>query len=236
MLLYKNYSVSNAIELFRNPDNGLWFLIVLFFVQLWYFLQQYVVWSLCRFKENRWLIEGIVGVLFLSVIFVLNKYNDVCSGLYTNANYYMMFFTGSYVAKYMTKIVKNDIALFMSLFGFFILAPKFHMWQNNSSLLILSVSIFASIVVIRIGAVLESIEFKCDMLLTFGKSSLAVYALHFYLVKVLSVVKLDTNCISMIPLFVFLSIIAYFVCLICVQISNIIGHVRLLNLLVLGRK
>ena len=234
LLLYKHYSMEYVINLFRNPDNGLWFLIVLFCIQIWYLASQYVCSKFLYSK--RYVIEFVVGAIFVAMILVLNKINNVCSGLYTSPIYYIMFYSGSYVAKYLTSIIKNDIVLLLSIVGFIVLAPKFHMWQNNSSLLILSTSIFASIAVLRIGMAIENEEVKSERLLAFGQSSLAIYIIHFYLVKIFNVIRFDTSDIAMFPLFVALGIIAYFVSYICVKISHVVTQNSLLNFLVLGRR
>lgn len=223
-----------VINLFRNPDNGLWFLIVLFCIQIWYLASQYVCSKFLYSK--RYVIEFVVGVIFVAMILVLNKINNVCSGLYTSPIYYIMFYSGSYVAKYLTSIIKNDIVLLLSIVGFIVLVPKFHMWQHNSSFLILSISLFASIVVLRVGMAMENAEAKSKRLLTFGKSSLAIYVIHFYLVKILNVVRIDASDMALLPLFVTLGIVACFIGCICVQISRVISQNSLLNFLVLGRK
>lgn len=235
MLVYKHYSIGYAINLFQNPDNGLWFLIVLFFIQVWYLAQQYIT-SRISYKKNSWLIEGITGCLFLSMIYVLNKCNNICSGLYTNYNLYIMFFAGSFFAKHLMSVLKNDMILLLSIMGFVVLVPKFHMWQTNSSLVILAVSLFASFVIIRISMALESMNLKCNKLLAFGKSSLAIYAFHFFFIKILVGTKVDVSDISLMPLFVILTLIGIFICNVCVKISDVISQIHLLNRLLLGRK
>lgn len=235
MLFYKHYSVDYAIELFRNPDNGLWFLIVLFVIQLWYLLLEYAFYKI-HSKKNSWIIEGVLGIVFITLLYLLNKNNTICSGLYTNVNFYIMFFVASYIAKYFSVITKNDIVLLLSMVGFVVLVPQFHMWQRNSTVLILSISFFASMIILRLSMALENLDVKSYHLLNFGKTSLAIYALHFYLVKVFDGIKLDTSDIAMVPLFVLLALISSFICLICVNLSNVFSKIRLLNLLLLGRK
>lgn len=222
------------LNLFRNPDNGLWFLIVLFCIQLWYLALEY----LCsKFQcKKRYLTEGVVGVVFIAMIIALNKVNHEFSGLYTSPIFYVMFFAGSYVAKFLLAFIKSDIVLFMFIIGVIVLVPKFHMWQNNSSLLSLSISLFASIIILRIAMALEKGEVKPDKLLVFGKSSLVIYIFHFYLIKILNDIKIDTSDVSVLPLFVALGVIAFFVSDICVRISNVISQNRLFNFLILGRK
>ena len=194
MLLYKHYSMEYILNLFRNPDNGLWFLIVLFCIQLWYLALEYVC---SKLKCNkRYLIEGFVGVVFIAMIIVLNKVNHEFSGLYTSPIFYVMFFAGSYAAKFLEPFVKSDIVLFLSMIGFIVLVPKFHMWQYNSSLLSLSLSLFASIIILRIAMALEKGDVKSDKLLIFGKSSLVIYIFHFYLIKILIDIKIDTSDVS----------------------------------------
>lgn len=234
MLLYKHISMEYILNLFRNPDNGLWFLIVLFCIQLWYLALEYVC---SKLKCNkRYLIEGFVGVVFIAMIIVLNKINHEFSGLYTSPIFYVMFFAGSYAAKFLEPFVKSDIVLLLSMIGFIVLVPKFHMWQCNSSLLSLSISLFASIIILRIAMALEKGDVKSDKLLLFGKSSLVIYIFHFYLIKILIDIKIDTSDVSVLPLFVALGVIAFFVSDICVRISNVISQNRLFNFLVLGRK
>lgn len=234
MLLYKYFSIEYAVNLFRNPDNGLWFLIVLFCIQLWYLALEYVC-SKLKFNK-RYLIEGFVGVVFIAMILALNKVNHEFSGLYTSPIFFVMFFAGSYVAKFLTAFIKSDIVLFLSIIGFVVLVPKFHMWQNNSSFLSLSISLFASIIILRIAMALEKGDVKSDKLLEFGKSSLVIYIFHFYLIKILNDIKIDTSDVSVLPLFVALGVIAFFVSDICVRISNVISQNRLFNFLILGRK
>lgn len=234
MLLYKHYSMEYIVNLFRNPDNGLWFLIVLFCIQLWYLVLQ-LVCSKIQYRK-RYIVEGAVGIVFIVCIFALNKVNQICSGLYTNYIYYIMFFSGSYVAKYLTLLMKSDIVMVIFILGFIVFVPKFHMWQTNSSLLILAISLFASIVTLRIGMALENREHKNNRLLEYGKTSLAIYIIHFYLVKILNGITIDTSDVSLMPLLVILFGIACFICFVCVSLSNVISQNRLLNFLVLGRK
>ena len=222
------------LNLFRNPDNGLWFLIVLFCIQLWYLILQ-LVCSKIQYRK-RYIVEGTVGILFIVCIFPLNKVNQICSGLYTNYIYYIMFFSGSYVAKYLTLFMKSDIVVGISLLGFIVFVPKFHMWQTNSSLLILAISLFASIVLLRIGMALENSEHKNNRLLEYGKTSLAIYIIHFYLVKILNGITIDTSDVALMPLLVILFGIACFISFVCVSLSNVISQNSLLNFLVLGRK
>lgn len=234
MLLYKHYSMEYILNLFRNPDNGLWFLIVLFCIQLWYLVLQ-IVSSKIQYGK-RYIVEGFVGVVFIAMIIVFNKVNHEFSGLYTSPIFYVMFFAGSYAAKFLEPFVKSDIVLFLSIIGFIVLVPKFHMWQNNPSVLSLSISLFASIIILRIAMALEKGDVKSDKLLVFGKSSLVIYIFHFYLIKILNDIKIDTSDVSVLPLFVALGVIAFFVSDICVRISNVISQNRLFNFLILGRK
>lgn len=234
LLLYKHLSIKFVVDLLQNPDNGLWFLIVLFCIQVWFLAMQYVC-SKFHFSK-RYMIEGAVGMIFIAMIFVLNKVNHMCSGLYTHYIYYILFFLGNYSAKYLMALLKNDIVLLLSIIGFMVLVPKFHMWQHNSCFLILAISLFASIVVLRVGMAMENAEAKPKRLLAFGKSSLAIYVIHFYLVKILNVVRIDASDMAILPLFVTLGIVACFIGCICVQISHVISQNSLLNFLVLGRK
>ena len=132
--------------------------------------------------------------------------------------------------------MKRDIVMVIFILGFIVLVPKFHMWQSNSSLLILAISLFASIVTLRVGIALEKREHKNNRLLEYGKTSLAIYIIHFYLVKILNGITIDTTDVSLMPLLVILFGIACFICFICVCISNVISQNCLLNFLVLGRK
>ena len=55
-------------------------------------------------------------------------------------------------------------------------------------------------------------------------------------IKILNDIKIDTSDVSVLPLFVALGVIAFFVSDICVRISTVISQNRLFNILVLGRK
>lgn len=235
MLVLHKMSWTSLMDLIMFPDNGLWFLVVLFCIQMAYLASMSVVKKIYP-QERSLVCETIVSAVVVGIVFVLNKYNTACSGLYTNYNLYAMFFAGSLVATHYEKWLLHDTVLLVSVVGFIWLVPHFHMWGKNSSLLILAISVFASIVMLHLSKAVEKQVSDGNQLITFGKSSMTIYAVHFYLVQVMNGVKLDVSHYSFLPTFVILLLLAFVVCRVCVAFGQIVSSNKILNTLLLGAK
>lgn len=235
MLVKHNVSLDCLRELILFPDNGLWFLPVLFCIQMTYWLVMFVVRKFYP-RERSLVLETVGSVLAIGVIFIFNKHNGVCSNIYFSYNLYAMFFIGSLVAAHLEKWLMHDVALLASVVTFSLLVPYFHMWGNNPSALIMTISISASVIMLHLSKAMESHVQKENRLVQFGMCSMTIYAAHFYLVQVAHGIKLDVTSLSFLPTFAILMLVAFVICHVCVAFGQIVGNNKILNMLLLGAK
>lgn len=229
-------NIETIAGLFLCPDNGPWFLIVMFCVQIWYIFLIAFARKLSFFRAN--IISDMVAfALFIVAIFVLNRTSLLYSNLYSNPIYYAMFFVGHYIARYIQKLMNSEYVVVLALVSFLILFPNFHMWEKNSMLLILSISISAAVLVLKISSAMEKMTSALvNRLVSFGQVSLVIYVTHYFFVKIVSIEPLSLDIIHPIPLLLILMIVAILVSQVCVYIGELISQISILNLIFYGRK
>lgn len=235
-LSHNKINVETIVNLFLYPDNGPWFLIVMFSIQIWYIF-------LITFSRKIPIIKAgfisdvVAFAMFIVPIFVLSRMNTLCSNLYISPVYYTMFFAGHYTARYFQKLMSNEYITVLALMLFLILFPNFHMWENNSMLLILSISICATVLVLRISFAMEKmVSPMINRLASFGQASLVIYVTHYFFIKVISIEPFLLEGIHPIPLLLILMIFAILVSQVCVYISELVSYMSILNIILYGRK
>jgi fucose 4-O-acetylase-like acetyltransferase len=236
-----NYTFFNFIKLIiKSPDNGLWFLWVLFVIR--------VIFILLKKISNKLHYNELMIIIIFSLLIILLKPVRVL-GIDLVKTYYTYFCLG-YIANKEINIIKkininNKMFKYSSIVIFIIAAmqwnrtgaPFFYNENLNGSFgvvykiivkiyniitaLLGSLFIFfiSDLVVKKNKTILKSLSYL-------GKNTLGIYAIHFYLVDLISTKSLFLNYILNFCISISLSII----------IIKIIKRYKVLSLILLGER
>jgi fucose 4-O-acetylase-like acetyltransferase len=115
--LYGKLSINAVEEYIIYPDNGLWFLLVLFFISTIFFLASKVA-EIIKFKQEYIMTIMCIFLTFIQIIFELR-----ILGFQFIAYYFLFYTLGFYVHKYENKIItKNSSIIFLLLIIWLVLA------------------------------------------------------------------------------------------------------------------
>ncbi|WP_372755664.1 acyltransferase family protein [Labilibaculum sp.] len=216
-----------------NP--GLWFLKTLFEIFLVYGLFQLV--SMRIDKQNKLFLDIFLLVIILSILFggyllVNNSYFGSLL-LYT-----ISFYTGVFISKYawIEKLVMNKWVFTICTSGFMIFGCHWVFGGNMiDDLYKIIISVMSFISIMNICRRIKWKPIISNQFILFGKESLAIYIIQFYLTDW----KLENAGLGSINSFVLLTILfstSVFIAYLCVGFSRIIALIPFFNYTMLGRK
>ena len=115
--LYGKLSINTVEEYVVYPDNGLWFLLVLFFISTIFFLVSKVA-EIIKVKQEYIMTIMCIFLTFIQIIFELR-----ILGFQFIAYYFLFYTLGFYIHKYEDKIItKNNSIIFILFVSWLILA------------------------------------------------------------------------------------------------------------------
>ena len=240
-----SFSCFSAIakELALQPDTGAWFLISLFCIQVYFLLFCLFANTLkCKTQMNA---EAISLAVVLGVLLLGHKTLNVCCpnlrggvSFYMPERYVFFFFLGYSFNRYLVRqLYKKWIMLVSALV--FVALVRYYTFGNDPYKLQMLCGIFASIIVLHIARAidqLKSLETCKEKLVLYGKNSLVIYLTHFPIIMLLrNEVRLDTDAIAGIPLFIIVAVVSVPVCAICTFWGRLVSENSLFDKLLYGR-
>lgn len=222
-----------AIDLLRYPDTGLWFLIVLFCIQIYFFAACLIGNILKRIHIKMGDIIGMLVVL--SVLAIVTKY--LGTSQYLSLQYTIMFFIGTLLLKF--RILDNKLMNTILFLIFGIIVPYYN-FTSSSTIFRVFIALFASLPIMHIcKLIVEAQERKYPFLyksfLNFGKHSLEIYATHICIILGFSQ-RIEIKCLNPMALFLLLFIIAFFLCYLITILSSILCKNKYIALLLYGKQ
>ena len=228
-------TVEDITATILNP--GLWFLKTLFEI---FFFYGFFTWiSTVINKNNKFWIDILVFVL---IIFLTVGYNKLFGkSIFSSLTLYTLFFyLAVFISKYpkLENIVNNQWMFALSLIVFVMLIGH---WQGGGTIfedgLKIIISTFAFIAFLNITIRLDWDPFVSRQIMLFGKYSLAIYVIQFYLTRLTissPISFFDTT--NPILLFLICTIIAIPLCFVSVWIAKLIELNSILNFIFLGKR
>lgn len=152
--------------------------------------------------------------------------------------YVFFFFLGYSFNRYLVRqLYKKWIVLASTLV--FVALVRYYTFGNDPYKLQMLCGIFASIIVLHIARAidqLKSLEMCKERLILYGKNSLVIYLTHFPVIMLLqNEVRLDTDAIAGIPLFIIVAVVSVPVCAICTFWGRLVSENSLFDKLLYGR-
>lgn len=157
---------------------------------------------------------------------------------YMPERYVFSFFLGYSFNRYLVRqLYKKWIMLVSALV--FVALVRYYTFGNDPYKLQMLCGIFASIIVLHIARAinqLKSLETCKEKLVLYGKNSLVIYLTHFPIIMLLqNEVRLDTDAIAGIPLFIIVAVVSVPVCAICTFWGRLVSENSLFDKLLYGR-
>ena len=213
---------------------GLWFLQVLFVILCFYGIFN---WISSNTKINPIInfLISIIPIILLSFLMVYFNLMEINLIMFSCA-----FYLGAILSlyPYIEKLCTRTTIYAIAIITFIILSTH---WTFNGNyiddILKITISTAAFIVLLNLFTRIElSYKIKHSLQL-FGKYSLAIYVIQFYLCRFSSKqIEINENIINPIILFIITITIAIPICYICVAIAKMIETNKLLNFLMLGKR
>ncbi len=212
--------------------SGIWFLPVLFGLNLMYVLH-WTLQSVLKI-DGLWkslfaagIVEGIV-LLFYMVMhypYLLNM-----------LSYFLPFWFGVMVKKYdvIRRLIDKEVILLLAIVGYFFVFPYFDFYNTSPFTQIkrIILSLFAIIILWKL---IEKIEYEnrvCRFVILCGKYSLAIYLIHTYLNEWSMILGETDNVLTGCILSILGSVS---ICIVCIAISKILECSNWLNMFMFGK-
>lgn len=217
-----------AISLLKHPDEGLWFLIVLFCIQIYYYIACLIGNLLKRF--NMKFSGDIIGMFFvLSVLTIVTRY--IGTSQYISLQYTLMFFVGCFILKF--RILDNAFINAILLLIFAIIVPYYD-FISSPTIFRIFTGIFASLPIIHICKVTAESSGRVSPFLNFGRHSLEIYATHYCIILGFKQgIRIES--LSPIALCLLLFILSCVLCYLITQFSSILCKNKYLALFLYGK-
>ncbi len=221
----------NVLKVIESP--GLWFLKMLFFILILYGLFNWLG-NKISLKQVQFILP-IIPVIILSALLIYLKVQDINFLMFSYA-----FYLGVILSQYtiLEKVCLNTITYSIVAIAFLVLATHWEFAGDNiDDLYKILISTFAFLFFFNL---LKKINLPINikqLLQLFGKYSLAIYILQFYLCK-FSTLNNFTDNFNIQPFILFLitAIIAIPICYICVLIAKIIETNKICSFFMLGKE
>lgn len=213
---------------------GLWFLQVLFVILCFYGIFNWIS-SNAKINPIINFLISIIPIILLSLLMVYFDLMEINLIMFSCA-----FYLGVILSLYnfIEKLFTKTIIYAITIVAFLILSTH---WTYNGNyiddILKITISTTAFIVLLNLFTRIELPNRIKHSLQLFGKYSLAIYVIQFYLCRFSSKqIEINENIINPIILFIITIIIAIPICYICVAIAKMIETNKLLNFLMLGKR
>lgn len=228
---WKLQTWDNILKTIESP--GLWFLKMLFFILVLYGLFNWIS-NKVSLKAVKFIFP-ILPIIILSTLLIYIKVQDVNFLMFSYS-----FYLGVILSQYLSieKICTNTVIYFIAATAFLVLATHWEFaGKNIDDLYKVLISTSAFIFFLNLFKKINlSIKVK-QHLQIFGKYSLSIYILQFYLCKFSNLSSFAENYnVQPFILFIITTIIAIPICYICILIAKIIETNKISSYFMLGKK
>lgn len=220
----KSIFINTFVKTLLYPDNGLWFLVTLFWINIIYFICNY-------FLENK-LLYFYLFVFLGNIIIILFKFDNIFA---LKQSFYLLpfFILGYTLRNYFSTFNNYFILLTISFFLF-----TFKFWtridsSQNSIFLYLFFNIKKLFIsfsgVVGFYYLFNKINCHLKYVQKVGESTLSIYALHFFFINQYHFIFQNYYIPSLL-------LYSMFVLVICYYTSNIIFKFPILSYFLFGKK
>ena len=102
LLVYNMFSIKSIVDYFLFPDKGLWFLWVLFFINVFFVIGEWIAEHL-KVKQ-----EVVIFLICVLLVVVMVMFEPRVLGFQFMAYYFLFYSLGYYLHKYEDKIITNN--------------------------------------------------------------------------------------------------------------------------------
>ena len=226
--------ISTVLNIFFYPDNGLYFLWVLFWMHL--------VLYCCSFVPRKYFLTLLIVIAFLVTLIPFAFSFDNFFGNKIFASLFPYFIIGYLVRQYgnKTNFIFKSWYFLLPLFLFLVYfwhrtdALDFNHYLVSSKLFIFIYKIIVAIIGIIISVGLfRKIKTYYKAILLLGENSIAIYAMNFYCLKVIYP-SFDSVIINSFLYYFYAVFLTLMIISICLLIANILKKNKLSSLIFLG--
>lgn len=226
------------LQIIQYPDNSVWFLLFLFFIQVVYFI-------CCALTANA---KGnntrlIVLLCSLPIVVLLLYIEKKFLGpefIWISPEYLLLFIIGHIIQTINIKDSYVSPLIFFSFLLFVIIVPLFDFWQSNlfkirviKVLTSISFSLFAYYIV---KMQYNNLNIKLTKYVVFlGTHTLEIYVTHYSIVQICMAPWLFTGTINTIPLFMIILLLSVPICFLVVFITEVLKKIPGLSLVLYGQ-
>ena len=221
------------------PERSYWFLITLFFLQIYLFLIRKVADFISKRLGNYMIWEMIFTLLMLILLRAVRfVFPDQ---LYFSSLYFIVFMSGYFARRYFDKLLKEKWIFTFALIIFGCFCWRYD--NNHPSMLIKFIVSYTSfIILMNVSMSIMGKQFQMqtlsgiilDLFLFWGRNTLCIYILHFKLIELFEgalnpdSMKLHTDILP-IPLFFMLFFISMPICHLCSVLGSYLKRTPILS-------
>jgi len=229
--------VTNYLQILKYPDQSMWFLLFLFFMQLVFFvccaLSGNIKKKIIRTMIILLSVVGVAAIRILKGLFV-EGYTWIFE------DYYLLFCLGFFVQKmkWDSKLMKSLV--FICFLLFVAVAPLFDFNQGGEYTMrmikIVSSASFSVVLYYILVSTWNNISIRMSKLLAFlGTHTLEIYVTHYALAIMLVTPLIDVSMVNGIPLFFAVMAVSIPLCCLVIKISDVFKTIPLLAFLLYGK-
>lgn len=242
--------ISRVVDVLLSPGLGVWFLIILFFIQCYYFFFTKISNRL-QGKCTSFISDGIALILILATLTLLSKMTTLlidnhCLHInwqgvknYISIRYVLSFMAGYFMSKYFQCFLYHPLTLVIGLVIFVWLVPAFTFGVSSVPLQ-LTISLAASVCLLNVSKIVSSHfsdGFPAQRLAFIGKRTLPIYVTHGVFVNILADnMMIDNNFLQPIWQLITAAVMSFLVAMISISVSEILKRNRYMGLFLYGKK
>lgn len=226
-------------DLLKQPDKGPWFILTLFFIQVWFLILS-LIGNMS--KRNPLLLETMAAVIIIAGCYLGERITN--SSYYFSYQYTICFLVGYFVNRYFSNYLapqKNDgnnkwtsLVIYFSFLAFWFLSTRFDFW-NSPGVMRMAAGLAVSLCVIYIAQRIDVTKYFSTRLLSLiGRHTLEIYVTHYYVIVFLFH-HINVSQVRPIPLFVVTIIISTFISVLVVFFAKIISYMPFMDTILYGK-
>lgn len=205
---------------------GLWFLLTLFQISVMFG----VLHLLSKRFGSKWSIDALMSILIIALLIILHEMSL--------ALYSIFYFIGVFVAKFrkIQCVCQSEITVAIATSIFFTLVVH---WKIDGSYIddaLKCIIAPCSFIMAYYFSKLGERTWIGNRLASIGQHSLAVYIIHWNLLKIIADYQIDLSLLNPFWLFIIMLVVAVVITYITVAISKLITYNKYLSFFMLGKK
>lgn len=226
-------------DILKQPDKGPWFVLTLFFIQLWFLIISLVG---NRGERNPLLLETAVAILIIAGCYAGERITQ--NSYYFNYQYAICFLSGYFINRYFSDYIapKNSLdrntwtslVICVSFLVFWFFSTRFE-FGNSPGLMRMTAGLAISLCVVYVAQRIDVSKYHTTRLLSLiGRHTLEIYVTHYFVVVFLFH-HINVSQVRPIPLFVVTIIISTFISVLVVFFAKIISYMPFMDTILYGK-